>query len=95
MTIDVTFYIDSNKIHSATRSILKVTYLLFSSAVPVKKVESVVTCDVCKVAMQYLEKLLKGNTTEAAVRKALDGLCGYLPGGLKTEVHIHLAGYGI
>ena len=69
-------------------------YFVFSSAVPVKKVENVVTCEVCKVAMQYLESLLKENTTEAEVKKALDGLCAYLP-EIKTEVHIHLAGYSI
>ena len=68
---------------------------MFSSAVPVKKVENIVTCEVCEYAMEYLDTMLKGNTTEAAVKKALDGLCGYLPASVKSEVHIHLAGYGI
>ena len=67
---------------------------LFFSAVPVKKVENVITCEICEYAIGYLESMLKGNTTEAAVKKALDGLCAYLP-EMKSEVHIHLAGYGI
>ena len=69
-------------------------YFVFSSAVPVKKVENVVTCEVCELAMEYLEHSLKGKATEAAVKKALDGLCDDIS-VMKSEVHIHLAGYGI
>ncbi|XP_057312444.1 uncharacterized protein LOC130653962 isoform X3 [Hydractinia symbiolongicarpus] len=44
-----------------------------------------VTCEVCTVAMGYLDDILKDQTTEAAVKKGLDELCAYLPPSLKSE----------
>ena len=48
--------------------------------------ENVVTCEVCKYAMSYLEGMLVENSTEEDVKKALDSLCEKLPASLSGEV---------
>jgi saposin len=52
---------------------------------PVKKVENAVTCELCTVAMGYLDNLLEGNKSEAAVTQALDSLCAQLPSSYSSE----------
>lgn len=44
-------------------------------------------CEICTVAMKYLDDILKDNYTEAAVKEGLDKLCGLLPPSLKGEVY--------
>ena len=47
---------------------------------------NVVTCEVCKYAMSYLDSMLVENSTEEDVKKALDSLCEKLPASLSGEV---------
>ncbi|KAL4240157.1 hypothetical protein ACF0H5_000951 [Mactra antiquata] len=49
------------------------------------KATNVVTCAVCKAAMEYLDKVLQENRTEAAVKEALDKMCSYLPSSMSSE----------
>ena len=48
--------------------------------------ENVVTCEVCKYAMSYLDSMLVQNSTEEDVKKALDSLCEKLPASISGEV---------
>lgn len=45
-------------------------------------------CEICQYAMGYLDSMLKENSTEQQIQKALDALCGYLPSQYKQEVSI-------
>ena len=46
-----------------------------------------VTCEICEMAMQYLDSMLSNNSTEDEIRKGLDQLCGYLPESVRGEVY--------
>ena len=47
-----------------------------------------ITCEVCQYAMTYLDSMLSDNATEQEVKTALEGLCGYLPASIKSEVSL-------
>lgn len=59
---------------------------MFKEVTKKSQPSNTVTCEVCTVAMGYLDDILKDQTTEAAVKKGLDELCAYLPPSLKSEV---------
>ncbi|XP_028408448.1 prosaposin-like isoform X2 [Dendronephthya gigantea] len=52
------------------------------------------TCDLCKMAVQYLESILESNATEEEIKKALEDICNMLPASLKTECNAIVAEYG-
>ena len=77
---------------------LFVTYLFKSliyywnfSLVSVVHVKSLVkanpvTCEICEMAMQYLDSMLSNNSTEEEIKQGLDQLCAYLPESVRGEV---------
>lgn len=48
------------------------------------------TCEICEMAMQYLDSMLSNNSTEEEIRQGLDQLCGYLPESVRGEVRNYL-----
>ena len=63
------------------------TGFLLAFAFTVKAVKSnPVTCEVCEMAMKYLDSMLSNNSTEEEIKKGLDQLCGYLPSSAQQEV---------
>ena len=58
---------------------------MISHRKPIKAANQV-ACKVCEMAIQYLDRVLSSNATEAEVKAALDSLCENLPSSLKTEV---------
>jgi len=44
-----------------------------------------VTCEICEMAMQYLESMLSNNSTEEEIKQGLDQLCAYLPESARGE----------
>ena len=45
-----------------------------------------VTCEICEMAMQYLDSMLSNNSTEEEIKQGLDQLCAYLPESVRGEV---------
>lgn len=43
------------------------------------------SCDVCKLAVTFLQQYVDSNSTENEVKQALENLCGILPSGFKDE----------
>ena len=58
-------------------------------ATPIQAVKPVKTsgafCEVCKLAMAYLDKVLTKNATKQQIEAALDEVCSRLPGKLSSE----------
>uniref|UniRef100_A0A1A7YDR3 Prosaposin n=1 Tax=Iconisemion striatum TaxID=60296 RepID=A0A1A7YDR3_9TELE len=42
-------------------------------------------CDVCKVAVNYIDSILEKNATEAEIEEAVKKVCSFLPDSYKTE----------
>lgn len=43
-------------------------------------------CDVCKMAVTYIDGILEKNATEAQIEEAVRKVCSFLPDSLQTEV---------
>lgn len=43
-------------------------------------------CEVCKMAITYVDKILEKNATEAQIEEAVRKACSFLPDSLQTEV---------
>lgn len=43
-------------------------------------------CDVCKMAVRYIDGILEQNATEAQIEEAVRKVCNFLPDSVKTEV---------
>ncbi|XP_066536220.1 prosaposin [Hoplias malabaricus] len=42
-------------------------------------------CDVCKMAVRYIDGILEQNATEAEIEQAVEKICNFLPDELKTQ----------
>lgn len=42
-------------------------------------------CDVCKMAVRYIDGLLEQNATEAEIEEAVKKVCNFLPDAYKQE----------
>lgn len=62
----------------------------FFSAMKTSSVKRTTECEICQYAMGYLDNMLKENSTEQQIQKALNALCGYLPSQYKQEVSINV-----
>jgi len=75
--------------------ICKEIQLCASGKLSVKhQIKNAVACELCTVAMGYLDNMLAGNKTEEAVTAALDKLCGYLPSTYSSECKSLVDTYG-
>lgn len=45
-------------------------------------------CDVCKMAVRYIDGILEQNATEAEIEDAVRKVCNFLPESVRTEVRI-------
>lgn len=43
-------------------------------------------CEVCKMAMSYIDGILQKNATEQEIEEAVKKVCSFLPDSYKTEV---------
>lgn len=43
-------------------------------------------CDVCKMAVRYIDGILEQNATEAEIEDAVRKVCSFLPESVRTEV---------
>lgn len=43
-------------------------------------------CDVCKMAMTYVDNLLEKNATEEEIAEAVRKVCSFLPDSMKEQV---------
>jgi hypothetical protein len=43
-------------------------------------------CDVCKMAVRYVDGILEQNATEAEIEAAVRKVCNFLPESVQTEV---------
>lgn len=43
-------------------------------------------CDVCKMAVTYIDRILEKNATESQIEEAVRKVCSFLPESLRTEV---------
>lgn len=43
-------------------------------------------CDVCKMAVRYVDGILEQNATEAQIEEAVKKVCNFLPDEFKTQV---------
>lgn len=43
-------------------------------------------CDVCKMAVRYVDGILEQNATEAQIEDAVKRVCNFLPDEYKTQV---------
>lgn len=62
--------------------------LIFFSLVPMDKTRFKVGgyCDVCKMAVTYIDRILEKNATESQIEEAVRKVCSFLPESLRTEV---------
>lgn len=44
-------------------------------------------CEVCKMAVSYIDGILEKNATEAEIEEAVKKVCSFLPDAYKTEVN--------
>lgn len=53
-------------------------------------------CDVCKMAVRYVDGILEQNATQAQIEEAVRKVCDFLPDAVKDEVpiskkpHLHI-----
>ena len=45
-------------------------------------------CDVCKMAVRYIDGILEQNATEAQIEDAVRKVCNFMPASVRTEVTI-------
>lgn len=43
-------------------------------------------CDVCKMAVTYIDGILEKNSTESQIEEAVRKVCSFLPDAMQTEV---------
>lgn len=43
-------------------------------------------CEVCKMAVSYIDKILEKNATEAEIEEAVRKVCSFLPDSFQTQV---------
>lgn len=43
-------------------------------------------CDVCKMAVRYVDGILEQNATESQIEEAVKKVCNFLPDEYKTQV---------
>lgn len=48
-------------------------------------------CDVCKMAVRYIDGILEQNATEAEIEDAVKKVCNFLPDEYKTQVGASVA----
>lgn len=64
-----------------------VSFSLWLSAVMEKtEFEAGGFCDVCKMAVRYVDGILEQNATEAEIEEAVQKVCNFLPEEFRTEV---------
>lgn len=47
-------------------------------------------CDVCKMAVRYVDGILEQNATQAEIEVAVLKVCNFLPDAVRDEVKSHL-----
>lgn len=43
-------------------------------------------CEVCKMAVSYMDKLLEANATEEQIEEAVRKVCSFLPDSMREQV---------
>lgn len=50
-------------------------------------------CEVCKMAVNYIDGILEKNATEAQIEEAVRKVCSFLPDSYKTQVRCYITSY--
>ena len=68
------------------RTVLTLISVLFPAALDQARFKVGGYCQVCKMAITYVDELLEKNATEAQIEEAVRKACSFLPDSLQTEV---------
>nr|CAB3260857.1 uncharacterized protein LOC100176110 [Phallusia mammillata] len=96
MTICGTMYMCMSTEKPQDTAVINVQQSIRSSmeVVEDQKSTDIVTCALCKIVIHELDKMLQGNTTEAAVVAALDKVCSFLSEDISEECKKFVNTYG-
>lgn len=61
-------------------------YFGFSAVMDKARFEAGGFCDVCKMAVRYVDGILEQNATQAQIEEAVRKVCDFLPDAVKDEV---------
>lgn len=72
-----------------------VYHWLFSVALDQPRFKAGGYCEVCKMAVNYIDGILEKNATEAEIEEAVRKVCSFLPKSYQTQVsdNIFIAGH--
>lgn len=57
-----------------------------SAVLDQSQVEAGGFCDVCKMAVRYIDGILEGNATQAQIEDAVRKVCSFVPEAVRSEV---------
>lgn len=59
-----------------------------SAVLDQSQVEAGGFCDVCKIAVRYIDGILEGNATQAQIEDAVRKVCSFVPEAVRGEVRM-------